>query len=261
MGKVAVIEEDAFYGCSNLSSVHINSLSDWCKIELKNVYSNPLYESQGNLYVDNKVVTNLVIPEDVTEIKDYAFCNNKNIKELQIGNAVVSIGKEAFSKTSLTSCLIPENVTSIGESAFANCDSLTTITFGDGIKEIPNKVLNGCSSLTEVVFGKNVEQIAYNAFSNSTSKLPIKKIVCHATTPPACPEHETIAYLGYDYWSAFYVYKFNRWYDNSNKPHNSYIKHLKLDTGVKLYVPAKCGRTYESAWDSFLDNVNVIEME
>ena len=262
-GKVTVIGEGAFSACSRLSSVHINSLSDWCKIEFESVDSNPLYQSRGSLYIDNEIVTELVIPEDVTEIKDYAF-SNFNITELQIGSSVVSIGKEAFLGASLTSCLIPENVASLGERAFAKCDSLTTITFGDGIKEIPNKVLDGCSSLAEVVFGKNVELIAHDAFSMSTEELPVKKIVCYGVTPPTCPEHIVSHGNGSrtDY-SAFYIYKKIRYsgYIPPGQSAYGYYNNPKLSADTKLYVPAKCGRTYETAWKRCLEKVNVIEME
>lgn len=251
--KVTVLGESAFVGCTQMSSVYINSLSDWCKIEMKSISSNPLYESRGNLYIDNEIVTELVIPEDVTEIKDYAFYGYENIVELQIGSSVTSIGNYAFYESSLPSCNIPDNVTTIGERAFAGCDSLTNITFGNGIEEVPSKVLDRCPSLMEVIFGKNVKLIAYDAFSVSNKKLPIKKIVCYATNPPSCPE---VKYYD-EYRSAFYIT--TEWKNDFG----AYLMYTesKLNEGTKLYVPAKCGRAYETDWAKCLEKVNVIEMD
>lgn len=260
--KVTVLGEGAFSECTQLSSVYINSLSDWCKIEMKSESSNPLYKSRGNLYIDNEAVTELVIPEDVTEIKDYAFYGIENIVELQIGSSVTSIGNCAFYDSSLPSCNIPDNVTTIGQGAFAGCDSLTTITFGNGIEEIPSRVLSDCPSLSEVVFGKNVKLIAYDVFGVSSKKLPVKKIVCYATTPPTCQSAKDVCDGEWRDWcSAFYI-SWEYYY----KPSGASGFHKtatisKLEEGTKLYVPAKCGRTYETDWARCLEKVNVIEME
>lgn len=68
--------------------------------------SNPLFYAH-NLYLNNKLVTDLVIPESVTSIGAYAFsgCNG------------------------ITNITIPESVTSIGYRAFYNCSGLTKIYY------------------------------------------------------------------------------------------------------------------------------------
>ena len=98
---VTTVGEDAFSGVQN---VYITDLSTWCKIDFMNTSSNPM-NFTANLYLNNELVTELVIPSDITEIKAYAFrgCN------------------------SLTSVTIPEGVTSIGDSAFEYCKSLTSV--------------------------------------------------------------------------------------------------------------------------------------
>ena len=61
-----------------------------------NEYANPLRYA-GDLYIDGQLVTDLVIPDSVTEINAYAF----------------------YGCTGLTSVVIPDSVTSIGSYAFA----------------------------------------------------------------------------------------------------------------------------------------------
>ncbi len=103
--SVASIGENAFYSCSGLNDVYyIGDNGQWCNIIFSNGYSNPLYYAH-NLYVDNELITDLVIPETVTEINDYAF----------------------YCVTFLTSLVLPSSVTSIGNYSFANCSNISSI--------------------------------------------------------------------------------------------------------------------------------------
>ena len=102
--SVTSIGDYAFNRCNGLKEVHISDLSAWCNIDIGNFCANPMSYSD-NLYLNGGIVTNLVIPDGVTEIKDHAFrdCN------------------------SLASIVIPNSVTSIGEYAFYGCSRLKTV--------------------------------------------------------------------------------------------------------------------------------------
>jgi len=64
-------------------------------------------------------LTNIVIPDNVTNIENGAFLRCQNLTSVVIGNGVISIGDNAFeSCDSLTSLTIPGNVASIGDSTF-----------------------------------------------------------------------------------------------------------------------------------------------
>jgi len=91
--SVTSIRDFAFEGCTGLTKVNISDLSAWCKISFG--VSNPL-EYAKHLYIDDKEVTNLVIPEDVTSINDYAFSGCTGIETITIPNTVSSIGVGAF---------------------------------------------------------------------------------------------------------------------------------------------------------------------
>jgi hypothetical protein len=100
--SVTSIGEYAFQYCSSLTSVYINDLSNWCNITFEGSYvdsyyhNNPLYYT-NNLYVNGELVTELVIPNDVITIKNYAFYCLDGITSVVIGNSVTSIGYKAFS--------------------------------------------------------------------------------------------------------------------------------------------------------------------
>ena len=97
----------AFMDCNSLKYVYISDISLWCKIEFEDTWSNPLCNG-ATLYVGNKnVATDIIIPNSVTSIGDYAF----------------------YDCSSLTSIVIPDSVTSIGDYAFSGCDSLKHVYY------------------------------------------------------------------------------------------------------------------------------------
>ena len=101
--SVTSIEHFAFSECTALTAVHTTDISKWCAIDFNAYSSNPLYYAK-NLYLNGELVTELVVPDGVTSIGDYAFEN-----------------------CSVASITISKSVTSIGENAFCGCSSLTTV--------------------------------------------------------------------------------------------------------------------------------------
>ena len=105
--SVTSIGERAFYNCESLTSVkYTGTIDQWCGITFDGWNSNPL-SNGAKLSLNGELVTELVIPNSITEIKDFAFngCD------------------------SLTNVTIPDSVTSIGVYAFKDCDSLTVINY------------------------------------------------------------------------------------------------------------------------------------
>ena len=92
--SVTSIGEKAFNNCDALSSVYISDLSAWCRIDFVNGY-NPLCKG-AKFYLNNVEVTDLVIPDDITEIKKYAFADCQSLTSVTIPNSVTSIGNYAF---------------------------------------------------------------------------------------------------------------------------------------------------------------------
>ncbi len=118
----------AFSGCSSLKEVYITDLASWCNINFDSIDANPLYYAK-NLYINRELVTDLVIPDNVTSIGYWAFSGCRSLTSVTIPKSVTSIGSSAFSGcNSLTSVAIPNSVTSIGSSAFSGCSNLTSIT-------------------------------------------------------------------------------------------------------------------------------------
>ena len=147
------IGSNAFYGCTSLNDIHLASISSWFDIEFKNSYAHPLRcnSLNKNLFWGDELITDLVIPEEVTVIPDYAFYYCDDITSVSLPEGVTSIGSSAFSKcTSLTSANLSEGVTSIGSYAFQYCTSLTSISLPESITSIDLYAFEKCSNLTDI---------------------------------------------------------------------------------------------------------------
>ena len=154
----------AFFGCSSLTSVYITDISAWCSISFSAFYSCPMHYGAA-LYLNGEMITNLVIPDDVTSIGLSAFEGCSSLTSVTIGESVTSIGDSAFNGCgSLTSIIIPDGVTSIGDSAFNGCGSLTSINIPDGVTSIDEYTFYNCSSLTSVTIPDGVVSIGREAF-------------------------------------------------------------------------------------------------
>ena len=168
--SVKNIGSSAFKNCSALSSVYINDLASWCSITFND---NPLLCAH-RLYVNEELVTNLVIPNNVTTIASSAFSGCSSLTSITIPNNVTTIGSSAFSGcSSLTSITIPNNITTIGSSAFSDCSNLKTVTLNS--KSLVEKNYLGSyfstifgPQVTKYIIGTNVTSIGSSAFSQCT---------------------------------------------------------------------------------------------
>ena len=170
--QISAIGQDAFSGCTNLKKVNIPDLSAWCKIIFYGTQgSNPLHNG-AKLYLNGVEQTDITIPSDITEIKDYLF----------------------YHCTSLRSVIIPDSVTSIGRCTFSTCSSLTSVTIGNGVTSIRESAFSKCYSLKSVTIGNSVTSIEMDTFFECRS---LQAVYCKPTIPPTA----VVNYLGK--WNAF----------------------------------------------------------
>ena len=167
--SVTSIGESAFSRCSGLKKVIVKDLAAWCEISFSNDSSNPLYYAK-HLYSDEDTeISNLLIPDGVTSISKYAFCNCSSLTSVTIPSSVTSIGEEAFSYCSdLTSVTIPDGVTSINAYAFQYCTGLTSLTIPGSVTSIGNYAFQYCTGLTSATISDGVTSIGGYAFSYCT---------------------------------------------------------------------------------------------
>lgn len=135
---------------SSLKSVNITDLTAWCRIDFQSSDANPLSNAH-HLYLDGTEVSDLIIPDGITETKDYAFYDAA-LKSVVFPQGLLSIGDYAFySCSGITPAIyLPDGLQTIGDWAFYDCSELTFI-------QIPNSV----NSIGSYAFGSGVEYIAY----------------------------------------------------------------------------------------------------
>ena len=147
--SVTSIGNYAFSGCSGLTAVYYTgTVAQWCGITFN---SQPLSNAH-NLYINNTLVTDLVIPNTVTEIKNNAFQGASCLTSVSIPSSVTSIGQYAFQNCSgLSGALtIPNSVTSIGQYAFSGCNGFTSVSIPNSVTSIGKGAFYGCSGLVDM---------------------------------------------------------------------------------------------------------------
>ncbi|MBQ6339520.1 MAG: leucine-rich repeat domain-containing protein [Kiritimatiellae bacterium] len=165
--SVKRVGKNAFYGCANLRQLDIADLSAWYEVDFDGYYSLPHYSYRGVLTVGGVALNELVIPDDVTEVKYGLFYGCTNLTRVTFHDQVKSIGGYAFyGCNGLTSVTIPNSVTSLGGEAFAYCSGLTNVTISSGVKSIGYFAFNGCSRLANVTIPEGVTSLEIAAFQN-----------------------------------------------------------------------------------------------
>ena len=203
--SVTSIEEQAFNGCSNLSKVIISNIDAWCNISFDDDSSNPLSYAH-HLHIDNDTeITDLVIPEGVENVNDYAFYGGSNLKSVTIPSSLKTIGTGAFngcealskvivpdilswcnihfgdnplwdashlysdSETEITDLTIPYGVNKINSGTFKNASSIMSINLPNSLTEIGGDAFYGCSNLKSLTLPNGIEKIGSYAFYKCSS--------------------------------------------------------------------------------------------
>ena len=115
-------------------------------------------------------VTEVVLPDSVTEIGSYAFKGCTNLKSVILGSGVTAIGGEAFMGcASLTSFTLPQGVTEIRGNTFQDCTSLKEVVLHEGVTAIHAYAFNGCTALESITLPSGITEIRANTFENCDS--------------------------------------------------------------------------------------------
>ena len=147
---VTSIGDDAFFGCTGLTSITMPNSLTRIGIDTFNSCTS---------------LTAVTIPSSVTSIGTYAFNGCTGLTSLSIPNSVTSIEDATFGGCSgLTSVTIPNTVTSIGVGSFGGCTSLMSVTIGNSVTSIGQAAFGNCTSLNSITIPNSVTSIGVYAF-------------------------------------------------------------------------------------------------
>ena len=149
------------------------TIDDWCAITFSREESNPIYYTH-KLTLYGTPITKVVLPSNLTELKDYVFDLCYSLKSITMPNTLIRIGDFALCCcTGLTSITIPNSVTSIGDDALEGCTGLTSITIPPNVVSIGDYAFLGCTGLTSITIPSSVTNIGVGAFSNCSGAVSI----------------------------------------------------------------------------------------
>ena len=172
----------AFGSSSNnrIDTVYIEDLTSWLSMEEgPNFFSSEDIELSSKsptikYYVDGELLERLVIPDEITSIRDYAFNCGKEIREVVFHENVKTIGRSAFlgcEKLELTRDKLPNYLQTIGAYAFAKCKKISKVGISSSVTEIGEAAFAMCSGMTQCIFAQDIqiEKISRKMFQDCTS--------------------------------------------------------------------------------------------
>ena len=168
--NVTTLGKYVFQGCSRLTSLTlhagITSIGSWafdgCSglKEVRFCINDNLdtYLTKGHpyigvgcgikYYINNKEITSIEIPSNVTTLGDCVFEGCSGLTSLTLPAGITKIGDSAFEGCSgLTSLNLPTSITKIGDSAFKDCSGLTSIyVYAEEVPKINGNAFEGCDA-------------------------------------------------------------------------------------------------------------------
>ena len=115
-------------------------------------------------------LTEITIPQSVTEIYESAFHSCESLKEITIPDGVTEIGGFAFAWCfALENVKLPAGLNKISNDAFERCTSLKSIKLPTSVTVIEKEAFEECTALTEINIPYGATEIGYNAFVNCKS--------------------------------------------------------------------------------------------
>ena len=156
------IAEYAFQYCKNIKNVYVKNIEGWLNLTVSSTEADP--HAYGKLhFIDENgyEVTEIVIPESVTTIRQNAFMGTKNVEKISIHNGVTSIGNRAFNNSGIRELDIPSSITVIPAAMASYCSNLERVTFPNSLTSIEANAFANCYNLRNISIPENVKIGSY----------------------------------------------------------------------------------------------------
>ena len=143
---------EAFACCYNLKDVYISDIAAWCEVDF-GWRGNPLFNA-SNLYLNDVLVTDLVIPDGVKKISSGAFQLYDKLRSVYIPASVVEIGD------------IDSGTSFMGYGAFAYCENLEVVIFAENsnLQLLGSSTFSDCTKLKEISIPNTLKLLGAEVF-------------------------------------------------------------------------------------------------
>lgn len=154
-------------GCASLRSIDVSSAN-----EIFKSVDGVLFNSAATeiLWFPLGKEGEFSIPETMTDIGENAL-RGARITSLKLPNNLKSLGRGAFSESSLVEISIPDGITNIPEALFQGCSDLKTVRIGNGIRSIGSYAFIGCPLMDLYIESEFPPVVNPDAFSAKDTEL------------------------------------------------------------------------------------------
>ena len=171
--NVTSIGSSAFSGCTSLTSIvipsSVNSMGGGAFADCSGLRTVELHSTMDDGVFSSwfpQTVQNVVLGDEITNIKEWFFYECENLISVFIPNSVTSIdGASFYGCTNLAAITIPNSVKIINSNAFQDCQSLTSIDIPNSVETIGISTFEACIGLTSIIIPHSVTEIGSSAFS------------------------------------------------------------------------------------------------
>lgn len=171
---LANIGKEAFTQCGELTSFQVSTGNSSFKMDGRLLISKDGKTLVAGINVDG----NVIIPEGVERIGDYALSTSGGMTSVEIPGTVKDIGKHAFQTCGgLTGVEFPGSVVNIDYGAFQNCDGLTSVTIPGSVTNIGDFAFENCDCLKTAYLPMSLKGIVYESrvFYTPTTKIKYRQ--------------------------------------------------------------------------------------
>lgn len=201
MPEGIICGKESFSDCTNLKKVYYQgTMKSWCEISGEYLAREL---NKFEIYINNRMLKGeIVINEDIDFIADAAFYGIGDITKLVINTKKGGyIGDEAFYNcTDLKNVEIGDNVLRLGKGCFSNCETLQSIGLCDGLKYINERAFYECESIEKMIIPDSVVLIGDRS-------MPCK--IKELTMPVSAKYNLEYKEIKQEVdWSYYYVYRY-----------------------------------------------------
>lgn len=165
--SVSSISDAPFRGCESLKSIRVASKNRYYKSEpnKRDGSDHVLFNKNKSVIIAYPASSREVqydVPDSVTVISDWAFCECKKLNRITIPDSVHEIGEGAFCNCALLDEVeIPDSVEKIDDCAFRGCTSLERVVIPSSVKDLGWGIFDGCENVVTVYCDEGSEIQSY----------------------------------------------------------------------------------------------------